>query len=156
MGAVQDVYNQGQPALVQGMKVNGEEYDAISRTVETAAGIGFGAAVERGSADLGCIKGTAAATLATFLGIMVRDLSAAAPATPGKVAQYKTGTILVRGAIAVQVGEAVVDGDPVFYDPADGKYYNDSGTSTRTNCFGWEFDSTTALNGLAIIVRRKA
>lgn len=155
MGVVQDVYRSGQPALVQGMKVNGEEYNAISRTVETALGVGFGFPVMRGSADLGCIIATAAATAATFLGIAVRDLTTP-PATPGKIPQYKTATILNRGAVAVQVGEAVSDGDPVFWSPADGKYYNDSGTGTRTECFGFEFDSTTALDGLAIIVRRKA
>jgi hypothetical protein len=154
MGTTQDVYNQTQPALVQGQKVNGEEYNAVSRTVETVAGIPFGHPAMRGSADLGCVIATAAATAATFMGIVVRDLTVPAN-TPGKVPQYDTATVLQRGAVAVQVGEAVSDGDPVFWSPADGKYYNDNGGATRAECFGFEFDSTTALNGLAIIVRRK-
>lgn len=154
MADVQTTYTQDQPILVEGMKVNGEEYNAISRSVETAAGILFGKPVQRGTADQGCIAGLLTMTSAQFLGIAVRDLTVPAN-SPGKYPQYDTATILTQGAIAVKVGEAVAPGDPVFFKPADGLYYNDAQTATAVAIPQFEFDSTTAINGLAVAVRRK-
>lgn len=154
MADVQTVYNQTQAALVEGMKVDGTEYNAISRTCESAGGILFGKPVQRGTADRGCVAALATMTAAQFLGIALRDITV--PATsPGKYPQYDEVSILTQGSIAVKVGEAVVPGDPVFYKPSDGLYYNDAQAAAAAAVPQFEFDSTTATNGLAIIVRRK-
>jgi len=154
MADVQTTYVQDQPILVEGMKISGEQYNAISRVCESAGGILFGKPVQRGTADQGCIACVLTMTAAQFLGIAVRDVTVPATSS-GKYPQYDTVTILTEGAIAVKVGEAVAPGDPVFYKPADGLYYNDAQTATAVAIPQFEFDSTTATNGLAHIVRRK-
>lgn len=147
MADVQTTYNQSQPILVEGQKVNGEEYNAVSRTVESAAGILFGKPAQRGSADLGVIAATAALTAVNFVGIVVRDLTV--PATsPGKNPQYDTACVLTEGVIAVKVAEAVTPGAPALYDPATGLYHV-SALAGRVAIPGARFDTTTAANGLA-------
>lgn len=155
MADVQTTYSQQMPILVEGMKISGEEYNAISRTCESVGGILFGKPVMRGVADRGCIAATAGMTEANFLGIALRDITV--PATsPGKYPQYDELAILTQGAIAVKVGEAVAPGDPAFYSPTTGLYFNDAaGGGGAVAVPNFEFDSTTATNGLAHLVRRK-
>ena len=55
MAVVQSTYSSYQPVAYAGLVANGETANRISRTVETAAGIGFGKAVYRGSGDHGAL-----------------------------------------------------------------------------------------------------
>lgn len=154
---VQDTYTDRQAALVKGQKVDGEEYNAITRVCETVAGIAFGTAVLRGANDQGCIAGDATLADATFLGVALRDVTIR-PSAPGNgdlYPQYGNVTVLTGGAVAVQVGEAVNDGEAAFYNPTDGKFYNDAQAGAAFALpAGWRFDSTAALDGLAVLVKR--
>lgn len=152
MADVQTVYSQTQAALVEGMKVSGEEWNAISRSCESAGGILFGKPVMRGVGDQGCIAATSGLTAANFLGIALRDISVPATSS-GKYPQYDQVTILSQGAIAGKVGEAVAPGDAVLWDSGTGLYMKTAGAG-RVALPQWVFDTTTALNGLAHLVRR--
>src|SRR5690606_1110063 len=109
--SVQDIYNATMSAAREGMIANTEPKTLISRTVETAAGIGFGLPVAQGTDDNGVIA-TASAT-AAILGITVRERSVR-PETPNKFAQYESARIMTKGVIWVKAGAAVAAGDPVY------------------------------------------
>jgi hypothetical protein len=55
MAELQTTYSDTIAAGYPGMVANGETSNRISRTIETAAGIGFGKAVYRGAGDHGCL-----------------------------------------------------------------------------------------------------
>lgn len=153
MADLQTSYSQNMPILVEGMKISGEEYNAISRTCESAGGILFGKPVQRGVADRGCIAADATMTPANFLGIALRDITV--PATsPGKYPQYDELAVLTQGVVAVKVGEAVAPGGAALYDTATGLFMVTAGAG-RVAVPQFEFDSTAAANGLAHLVRRK-
>lgn len=152
MADVQTTYGESQPIAIEGAKVNGEEYNAITRVAEIA--IPFARPVMRGAADLGCLLATAAMTAVNFLGISVRDVSVR-PSAGGGYPLRGNVTILTQGSIWVRVGEAVTPGGVPLYDTATGKFMVTAGAGRVALGAGWEFDSTAANNGLAILVRRK-
>jgi hypothetical protein len=149
MATVQTTYSQTMPVGIVGQKVDGQEWNAITRVCETAAGIDFGKPVMRGAADLGCIAATAALAATNFLGISVRDVTIR-PSAGNKYPQYGNVTIVSMGSIWGKVGEAVTAGQDALYDTATGVYMRTAGAG-RVALPGWEFDSTA----LAILVRRK-
>lgn len=104
--AVQSTYNETISAARAGMRANMEPVDLISRTVETAAGIGFGKVVQQGTADKGCSSVLTGMTAQTYLGITVRERGVR-PETPNAFAQYESALIMRKGVIWVEVGEAV-------------------------------------------------
>ncbi len=55
MSVLQSTYSDTVPNAYAGMVANGETSNRISRTIEDAAGVGFGKAVYRGSGDHGCV-----------------------------------------------------------------------------------------------------
>jgi hypothetical protein len=80
-----------------GMVASGETSNRISRTIEDAAGVGFGVPVYRGSGDHGCTA--TVGTLATFLGwtIAVAGQGLVAGQTADTFAQYDTVGIMPLG-----------------------------------------------------------
>jgi len=138
-----------------GMIANGETSNRISRTVETAAGIGFGLPVYRGSGDHGCTS--TIGTLATFLGWTV------ATSAQGYVAgqdadeyqQYDTATILTGGAIYVAVKGAVTDGAALTVGTGAGVADLVGATAADAThiATGWIADETVT-DGLCRIVKR--
>ena len=151
MADVQTTYTENAPIGILGTKVNGEEYNAITRVAEAA--IPFGRPVMRGAADQGCLVASAALTAASFLGICLRDISVVYSSAGGYPIRSNVA-ILTTGTIWGVVGEAVLPGEAVLYDTATGKYMKTAGAG-RVAIPQFEFDSTAANNGLAIIVRRK-
>jgi hypothetical protein len=101
-----------------GMVASGETSNRISRTIEDAAGVGFGVPVYRGSGDHGCTA--TVGTLATFLGwtIAVAGQGLVAGQTADTFAQYDTVGIMPLGAIYINVKGAVVDGAAITLAPA--------------------------------------
>lgn len=159
MAIVQDTYNSAPPVGFPGMVANGETHNTLSRTVEDAAGIPFGAPAYRGAGDRGCTG--VIGTLATFLGFVEADHGT--PVLPGGVAadivpRYQSAGIRDLGAIYVQVGpNAVNDGDAVTIGKgaalADGIGAT-AADATHIATGGWVFDDTVAAGGIARIVRR--
>lgn len=103
----QSNYNEYMEPGVPGQLVNGEDFNAVSGTVETAAGIGFGEPVSRGAAEKGLI---AAAAATVFVGITRRN-PAVAPESGDKYAQYREAAAIDEGVVWGRAGAALaVDG----------------------------------------------
>lgn len=152
MAVLQTTYSESLAAGFPGMVANGETSNRITRTIEDAAGIAFGAAAFRGSGDHGCTD--TVGTAATFLGpvISTSALGLTAGQTADTYPQYENVPIMTQGAIWVLTGDAVTDGAPVYVDAATGEW-----TDTSTDnilATDWIFDTTGAADTLVKIVKR--
>lgn len=153
---IQSTYASDYPKAYAGMLANGEDGNVISRTVEDAAGIGFGKAVYRGAGDHGCTA--TVGTLASFLGWTVADVGVV-PATIGgdvdEYSQYATAGISTSKPIYVQVTGAVTAGAAITVgtgaDAADG--YGATAADATHIATGWVADETVT-DGLCRIVKR--
>lgn len=141
-----------------GQVKNGETSNRISRTCEDAAGIAFGAPVFRGAGEHGCTG--VASTAAAFLGFAIAD-HGIQPLVGGVAAdiypQYSSVGILTLGAMVVNaIGANVVDAAVTVGKGAglaDG-IGDTAADATHIAATGWEFETATAADGLAVIVRR--
>ncbi|WP_439538690.1 structural cement protein Gp24 [Sphingomonas sp.] len=152
MPELQTSYTDTVAAGYPGMVANGETSNRITRTIEVAGGIAFGAAAFRGSGDHGCtdVVGTAA----TFLGpvIATSGQQIVAGDAADTYERYANVPIMTLGAIWVLCGDAVTDGAQVYVDAATGEW-----TDTSTDnilATGWFFDTTGAADTLVKIVKR--
>jgi len=153
---LQETYADRQPTFVEGQKVDGEEYNAVTRLAEDAGGYGFGRPVMLGTRQDSALKLTVAG-VAKFLGVTVRDVTIR-PSAAGNGDRYPKGansTILVQGSIAVRVSGAVNPGDPARFDVAGDRF---TAAAVAGNVValpaGWEFDTAAADGGLAKLVKR--
>lgn len=126
--------------------------DVISRTIETAGGVGFGKPVKQGTAERGCLADVSG-TL-DILGITIRSVATENPGDGNidKYAQRDGVGILRKGVIWVKVTDAggVVAGDPVWMARATGLFSNaDLGTGGSIRLAGARWESTGANNALA-------
>lgn len=156
MPVLQSTYSDNLPIAYAGMVANGETSNRISRTVETAAGIGFGRPVYRGSGDHGCTS--TVGTLATFLGWTVATTAMAPVAgqDADEYQQYDNATILTSGAIFVNVTGNVADGAAITIGTGGGAA-DDIGTTAADATHiatGWVADQTVTGGGLCRIVKR--
>jgi hypothetical protein len=117
-------YLERQAKAVAGMVASMRAWDAITRTCETAAGIGFGLAVGRGSADHGAILGGA---LGLFRGATIKDVTLMGSQSD-KYVQYQNMSILTEGEIWVQVTGTPGPGDPVHYSATTGIFASSGGS----------------------------
>src|SRR3954471_19616551 len=110
MAELQTTYSNTIAHGYAGMVANGETSNRITRTIEDAAGVGFGIPVYRGSGDHGCTA--TVGTLATFLGFTLANAGSGRVAgrTADTYAQYDNVGIMPSGAMYVAVKGAVVDG----------------------------------------------
>ncbi len=86
---------------------------------------------------------------AEFLGLAV--LNPAVPAnasTPDAYPQYFTGAFMTQGEMYVTAGASVGPGDPVYWNPATGRYTK---TTTHIRIPDCVFDTTAVDGGLAIV-----
>jgi hypothetical protein len=152
MSILQSTFGEDPAAGYPGMVANGETSDRITRTIEDAAGIGFGVAAFRGSGDHGCTA--TVGTSATFLGVTLA--SSTAPLVAGQTAdtyaQYANVPIMSAGAVWVTAGEAVADGSQVYADATTGAFVDTSTSNILLT--GWFFDTTAASGALVRIAKR--
>jgi len=151
MAVVQDVFNSQPGTAYPGMVANGETSNRISRNVEDAAGIAFGAPVFAGATDRGCTK--TVKTVDDFLGFVMADHGQ--PVVPGGPAadvlpQYRSAGIMDRGTIYVTVTGAGAK-RALLYVAADGSLSTTSAGGVLTN---WRLDDTITGTGVARIGRR--
>lgn len=151
MAVIQDIFNDAPAKGLPGMVRNGEQGNRISRTVEDAAGLAFGAPAYRGAGDHG-VTGTPSAN---FMGWNVVDHGV--QPLPGGVAadivpQYGSAGLQTNGSVFVTAGVAVADGDPVYVTP--GKTVTNVNGGGANFDTGWKFDETIAAAGLVGIARR--
>ncbi len=153
MPVLQNSYTENLALGYPGMVANGETSNRITRTVETAAGIGFGRAVYRGTGDHGCTS--TVGTLATFLGFTVAT-SAQAPVAgqdADEYQQFDNATILTSGAIFVTVTGDVADGAAITVATANGALSSTAADASNI-ATGWVADQTITGGGLIRIVKR--
>ncbi|KAF0675080.1 structural cement protein Gp24 [Profundibacterium mesophilum] len=135
-------YNERLEAGYPGAIVNTEPKTLISRTVETATGIGFGVPVSQGANDNGV---TTTAGNTDVLGVTVWDRTTD-PETPDTFGQYRSARIMTKGVVWVRAGEAVAAGDPVCVTAADGTFKKTAtGNLTVANA---RYDSSAAIGEL--------
>ncbi|MCX5569610.1 DUF2190 family protein [Kaistia nematophila] len=142
MPTIQSTYNATHARWYEGMVLNQEPADIVTRVAEDAEGIGFGKVAVQGTADNQVVDSEATAK---FVGIAVAD-----PGQPADIyAQYANVAVMKRGVIVVQASEAVAVGDPVYYTPASGVL---SKTATsNTLIAGAQWDTSTSGAGLAAL-----
>lgn len=142
MPTIQSTYNATHARWYEGMVLNQEPADIVTRVAEDAEGIGFGKVAVQGTADNQVVDSEATVK---FVGIAVAD-----PGQPADIyAQYANVAVMKRGVIVVQASEAVAVGDPVYYTPASGVL---SKTATsNTLIAGAQWDTSTSGAGLAAL-----
>lgn len=117
LNSVQSTYTTAIPSGYAGMIADSRLRNIISRTVEDAAGVGFGKPMFRGSGD----HGVTATPSAAFMGFTVakHDTQVIPGATtPDLYRQYQSAGLMDMGRMWVSASLAVNDGDPVYVTPA--------------------------------------
>ncbi len=141
MPPIQTTYGRTQAEGVPGGPASMSGWDADSRIVETDAGIGFGLAVSRGTAQNQIVLGGA-----DFIGVTYRDVTKSVLAGDKYVDKSIAG-VCVRGDIFVTVTAAVVAGDSVLYSPTTGLL----GTVAGTRIPSARYIKGAAAGGLALL-----
>lgn len=147
--AVQTSYPSQMAAGFHGMIDNIEPNVLISRTVETAGGLGFGLPVIQGTEDYEIDEISAASDDIVGITVRVNDQEA------DEYAALESALLLRSGVMWVTVTDAggVSAGDPVWVLVADGTFSNaDAGSSGSIliNDARWE---TSAANGALAKIR---
>lgn len=150
MPSVQDTYSNTMRAAVAGQRANMEPVDLISRDVETVAGIGFGKVVQQGAADKGCKSDLTGMTAQTFLGITMRERGVTAE-NPNGWGQRESALIMRKGAIWVEVGEAVTPASVPTVTLATGVIGDTAVGAGVVAIPGARFETSTTGAGLAVL-----
>ena len=115
---------------LKGQIANEEKHNQISRTVQGAAGIKFGAPAARGTIDHTVIPFAAGGK---FMGLAVMTMAIPAVAVGSTLIdgypQDFTGAFMTDGQMYVESGGAVVAGDPVYYNTVTDQYANAAGAN---------------------------
>lgn len=142
MATYQNTYSNAPAKGLVGQIASEEKCNKISRTVENAEGIRFGAPVQRGAGDHGVLPLAAG----TFIGFAVLN-PAVPPVAQGSqlvdgYPQYFTGAFMTQGPMKVQAGGVVADGGRVYYNPATNRYVGAAGTGILGPLPDVVFDTT--------------
>jgi hypothetical protein len=115
---------QGLPGMVNRMV----DYNAVSRSCSTPAGIPAARAVSQGATDIEAVIG---GTANGFLGLTILDPTLIVPTAQvfvdGVYPQYAEMGILTKGEMFATAPVAVAAGDPVSFIAADGTLTNTGG-----------------------------
>ncbi len=150
----QSTYANTQGVGLEGGLVNGEEFNAFSRTVETAAGIQFGRPVAKGAADKGIILHAAAQA---FHGITRRNptIRPSVGTNGDRYGQYQEAAVIDLGVVWVTAGATVVAGTVANWDTGTGKWTGAAVAGNVIACPGCRFDTSGVANDLvAVRIRR--
>lgn len=156
MAFTQTTYSTTMAPGTAGMIHNMEEWNAISRSCETLAGIPFGVPVSQGAGDHGCILTAAAGAV---LGISIRDVTTQANALaptdfylpPSSVGILKKGVIWVIADAAVSLGGAIVAAN---FNTATAKWTSATGAGIIA-IPNATFDMSASGSGALVLVRIK-
>ncbi|WP_420465608.1 structural cement protein Gp24 [Panacagrimonas sp.] len=143
--AVQSTYREEILEAVAGQIADMTPATLMSRTVETAAGIGFGIAVEQGTADKGCILFDGG----TVLGVTVRERSLDAN-DPDEFAQYAEARVMTKGTVWVVCTSGCSAGDAVWVRPSNNTFQDDNSNSA-VQIAGARWDTSAEAGALAIV-----
>lgn len=141
--ALQTNYPSTQPAAVAGLQATMIPATIISRTVETAAGIGFGVAVEQGTADKGC----AIFDGGTVLGITVLDRGATGE---NEYAENESARVMTKGDVWVVCATGCSAGDAVWVRPSNADF-QDSNANSAVQIANARWETSAGVGELAVI-----
>jgi hypothetical protein len=142
MPTIQTTYVAQHARWIEGMVLNMEPSDIVTRVAEDVEGIGFGKVGVQGTADNQVVDSEATVK---FTGIAVLDTTQ----PTGKYEQYSNVALMKKGVIVVTASVAVAVGDPVYYVPATGVLTNSS--SGNTLIAGAQWDTSTSGSALAAL-----
>jgi hypothetical protein len=155
---VQTSYTAEHAAAFEGQRANLSLINITSKVVELAAGIPFGRAVVRGTADNQCLLPTA--TGQDFLGITEMTTAWAENSSDLHLyEQYREANIIDFGEVWVYTEQSVVPGDPVYFrhtaeaSPLNvlGRFRKDASTANADLIQGATWETTTAAGGIGKI-----
>ena len=141
--STQTTYPSTQPIGAAGQQATMIDATIVSRTVETSAGIGFGVAVEQGTADKGCILFDGG----TVYGVTVLDQGATGD---GEYAQYESARVMLKGDIWVVCTTGCSAGDPVYVRPSNNTF-QDSSANSGIQIANARWDTSAEAGALAIL-----
>lgn len=147
--SVQTSYSLDQPLAYAGLVYAQAPKDILSLKVETAAGIGFGLAVSRGTdPDTQAVIGGAA-----FIGVTVRELNREGAANTGAIeyAEKETAGVLRDGYIWATCPTGCVPGDSVNYNDTTGVLDSGAAGAGETDIAGATWETTAAAGQLAVV-----
>lgn len=148
--ALQTTYTEFMPIGQVGRRVNMEEWNAITRTLESASAVKFAVPVQRGTGDHGCVI----FTTGDFLGVTEANPTLFNN-TADQYEQYNNVAIMESGVMWVPVGVGgSAQGVPAYYIAATGLWTQTA--SGNVAIPGAEFDSTAIAGGLAKLRLRRA
>lgn len=128
MAVVQSTYRDRMHPATPGMPADMRNWDSITRSCETAAGIAFGVAVGRGDDDPEK-KAKVGGALPDFLGVTFRDITLDHPAaTTDKYAENENMGICTQGTVWVRVSGTPGPDSPVHYNATTGVFAASGGT----------------------------
>lgn len=151
MPAYQTNYTEDWAIGLPGMMATGERFNGITRSIETAGGIGFGKPAFRGTGDRGIAT---TGTAPTFLGVTLGTYAPQPQADGSYIDSYPQRAnvpVLTSGSIWVVPAVNVADGDQAYATPAGALTNVATGNVIMTD---WFFDTTAAAGGLARLVKR--
>lgn len=128
-----------------GMAATGIPQTVISRAIELAS-VPFGALVVRGASD-NTVRLPAVGQI-NYVGFALMDQAQPATVADG-YAVGATAAIITKGDIVVTAGEAVADGDPVYFVPGTGALMKTASGNVLVPNAVW--DTTAASGALAVI-----
>lgn len=132
-----------------GRRVNSEEWNTVSRTLEGTTPLPFAVPVRDGAGDRGCRPLTAAAQ--NILGIA--EANQVLPRPGDQYVQYDTVAVCEVGVIAVRIGDAVVKGAQARFNVTSGKWTDAAASATVLTIPGATFEETGAADGDIVALR---
>lgn len=152
--ALQTNYPNTQPAAIAGAQATEIPATIISRTVETAA-VGFGRAVEQGTADKGCSAFDGGAVLGiTLLDRGASGLTVAGGQVTGRTLDAfgvgESARIITEGDVWVVCTTGCSAGDPVYVRPSNNTF-QDSSANSAVQIAGARWDTSAGAGELAVV-----
>ena len=140
------------PAYAVGRRVNMEEWNTITRTLEgDSATLAFGVPAVAGTGAHTCVPLTAAAQ--NVLG--VTEASMVLPHTGDNYEQYDSVGICEVGVIGVLLGADVTKGSAARFDTANGTWTGAAASATVLTIPGAEFEADGSSGAIGAIRYRR-
>lgn len=130
----------------KGRRANMEEWNTITRTLEGATAVGFGAPVQRGTSDRTVVPYTSG----DIIGIT--EANQVLPHTGDEYQQYDNVAVCEIGVIGVEVDGAVVAGGAAAWDQSSKKW--ESASTANPGIPGAYFETSGTDTVVALRYRR--
>lgn len=141
-------FKENPASYARGRRVNAEEWNGISRSLEGTTALAFGVPAIAGTSDRTCLPLTAAAQ--TVLG--VTEANQVLPHPGDEYRQYETVAICENGVIGVVVGANVTKGAQARFNTANGTWTGGAASATVLTIPGATFDEA-GTNGAVVPLR---